>query len=161
MIAILAGSSKLTQFYHFLNTVNSCPFRDEITQVYSGDGTGADQMGIRWAEYKHFPVRRFKAEWHNFDLPMVSRKWRGGKEYNSAAGIYRTHLMVDGAEAYMAVWNGVSPGTKEGIEYSRKKGLLIHVFRYTCPKCREELASLLLCPKCGIRYQVKELILGE
>lgn len=161
MIAILAGSSQLTQVYHMLIAIRTAPFHDEITEVFSGNGGKADEIGIRWAEYKHLPVRRFPAQWNNFDLPMVSRRWRGGKEYNAAAGIYRNHMMVDGAQACIAAWNGNSPGTKDVTDYARKKGLLVYVFRYTCLKCWMELTSLLLCPQCGKRYEVEELILGK
>lgn len=137
----------------------SCPFKDKITKVLSGDGPGADQFGIRWAEKKGIPVERFPAEWNNFELPLTAvRRNFQGKKYNAAAGIYRTHEMINRAEGYISSWNRISPGTQEGIQYALSSGLVTHVFCYTCEKCYTMLTIYLRCPRCNIRYQSDDLI---
>lgn len=161
MIVILAGSSKDIKFYHMLMAIYSAPFHPLITQVYSGLAEGADSFGKQWARNKNIPVRGFKAEWRNFDLPLVAERFdKTGKLYNAAAGIVRNHAMVDeGAQALIAAWDGKSLGTKDTIDYAREKKILVHVLRYTCPKCAEPLSAMKKCYTCLIHYDVKDLLL--
>lgn len=88
-----------------------------ITEVVSGHARGVDLAGEAWAASLNIPIKTFIPDWSGL-----------GK----AAGIIRNHQMGDYAEALIAIWNGYSRGTKDMIEYAKKKG--IRVFVYTPSK---------------------------
>ena len=84
-----------------------------ITEVVSGACRGADLMGEDWAFANGIPIKRFPADWDH-----------DGK----AAGPIRNAQMADYAEALIAVWDGVSRGTKNMIREARKRGLKVYIY---------------------------------
>lgn len=85
----------------------------QITQVVSGGARGVDTMGETWAVKNGVDIKRFPAEWD---------------KYGVSAGPIRNAKMGDYADALIAVWDGVSTGTKNMIEYAKKKGLLTYIY---------------------------------
>lgn len=100
-----------------------------ITEVVSGVAKGVDTLGENWAEKNGIPVKQFRANWDNVMAPnAVVRVNRYGKKYNALAGYWRNQQMAEYADALVAIWDGISNGTKDMIERAEKEGLLIYVY---------------------------------
>ena len=50
------------------------------------------------------------------------------KTHGKRAGFLRNIEMVDTADAVIAIWDGVSRGTKHSIDYARKQGKEVFIF---------------------------------
>lgn len=100
MKVIIAGSRDITDLYLVEDAVLMSKF--EITEVVSGGARGVDKLGEVFANYLSIPVKMFQADWAKF-----------GK----SAGHRRNKEMAQYSDALIAVWDGVSPGTKSMIRY--------------------------------------------
>jgi hypothetical protein len=89
-------------------------------EVISGMAPGADMMGAWWADNRRVPLRRMPARWN---LPDGRR--------DPAAGIKRNLEMANAGTHLLAFWDGESPGTKHMISAAERRGLKVHVVRYT------------------------------
>lgn len=78
----------------------------------SGAAKGVDQLGEVVAMQRGIPLERYPANWTSF-----------GK----AAGYRRNVQMADKAEALIAVWDGVSRGTKHMIDIANERKLRVYV----------------------------------
>lgn len=117
MKTIIAGSRTDTPeltLQHTLMAINDCPW--VITSVVSGCAEGPDTFGAEWATNAGLFVHNYPANW---------------KKYGVRAGHLRNAVMADNAEALIAVWDGVSKGTKNMIAEAKKRGLLIHIHLYS------------------------------
>lgn len=110
MRTIIAGSRDCTDNRELLTALASCGWIP--TTVISGTARGADKLGEMWAAEHKVPCEHFPADWN-----------RHGK----AAGYRRNEQMAESAEALIALWDGVSRGTKHMIDIARRKGLRVHV----------------------------------
>lgn len=112
MRTIIAGSRDIG-----LSTVraamSACPWSDDISVVISGGARGADMNGEEWARERGLPVEQYLPNWHG---------------YGNGAGIRRNIEMGAVAEALVAVWDLVSPGTKHMIEYAESKNRRVFVW---------------------------------
>jgi hypothetical protein len=79
-----------------------------ITKVFSGTASGCDRLGEEWAQKNCIGVKYFPAAWEN------------GRQ--AAA---RNAEMAKEADALIAVWDGVSPGTRLMIDMAHKRGLTV------------------------------------
>ena len=86
----------------------------DITEVVSGGAKGVDRLGEQYAMIRNIPLHIYEADWE-----------RNGR----AAGPLRNKKMAENAEALIAIWDGVSRGTKNMIETAEKHGLLVYVKR--------------------------------
>lgn len=59
MICIIAGSRTITNYEFVESIISKCPFKDEITEVFSGGCKGIDLLGERWAKSHNIPIKRF------------------------------------------------------------------------------------------------------
>jgi hypothetical protein len=99
-------------------------------EVVCGMAKGVDLLGLEFAKRNGLKWWEFPADWDNLDVPnAVIRTKRGGKKYNLNAGFDRNKRMGDFADGLLAVWDGISGGTKQMIEYAQNKGLEIYVYR--------------------------------
>lgn len=112
MKTIIAGSRNITDIRHVFSAARNCGW--EITSVVSGCARGVDSLGEIWALRNNITVYPFPAEW--------------GK-YGKSAGYRRNHEMANNAEALIAIWDGVSMGTKHMIELAQELGLRVYVHR--------------------------------
>lgn len=112
MKTIIAGSREGFVFDEVVKAVEESGF--EITEVVSGGARGVDRFGETWANLNHVPIKQFIPDWDGL-----------GKK----AGHVRNRDMGDYADALVALWDGVSKGTKGMIEYAEKKGLKVYVFK--------------------------------
>lgn len=111
---IVAGGRDFTDYELLKNTLNKFKELVPYFEVVSGNARGADSLGERYARENNLPIKSFKPNWN----------------LGKAAGILRNEEMGDYANALIAFWNSVSPGTKHMINYAHKKGLLVKVVKY-------------------------------
>jgi hypothetical protein len=95
------------------NAIEEAPF--EIDEVVSGTCEGVDKMGEFYAEQNGLEVQRLPALW---DV------------WGKSAGPRRNSLMVEYADALIAVWDGESRGTEDVIEKAQSEDLDVHVYRF-------------------------------
>lgn len=107
---IVAGSRTITNLQVVTVAIERSGFR--VAEVVSGCARGADQLGEAWARSQHLPVKQFPADWDR---------------YGKRAGYLRNELMSEYADALVAIWDGISSGTKHMIEKARERGLKVYV----------------------------------
>lgn len=121
MITVIAGSRHFTDKELFNKGMDSVPFVNEISLVIHGDALGADKLADIWAKGRGIPVKRF---------PVTKEEWEAlGKR----AGPLRNIRMINEADAYIGFWDGISRGTKQGIEYATKLQRRVAVVRIEAP----------------------------
>lgn len=69
---------------------------------------------------------------------------RTGTKYGKRAGFIRNYAMVGAADAVVAVWDGISLGTKHSIGFARSCGKRVFVYMN---KSRGAELSAVRCPK--------------
>jgi hypothetical protein len=110
---IIAGSRTVEQIDLVEQAIAASEFR--ITEVVSGCAPGVDSFGEQWAKRKMIPIKRFPADW---------------RKYGKSAGPRRNEEMAQYADQLIAVWDGVSRGTRDMIERARYCGLAVYVHIY-------------------------------
>lgn len=110
MKTIIAGTSSLNNYQDVLKAIKDSGFN--ITEVVCGMAKGPDTFGEMYAKANHIPVVYFPADWNS---------------HGRAAGPIRNKEMGDYSEALIAIWDGVSKGTKNMIDYALKKRLKVYV----------------------------------
>lgn len=112
MKTIVAGSRHCSDYSIFLKAIQQVPWT--ITEIVSGGAKGIDRLGELYADYKELPLKIFPANWNL---------------HGKAAGFKRNVEMANYAEAVVAIWDGISPGTKHMIKIANDKGLQVYVYR--------------------------------
>lgn len=84
-------------------------------EIVSGKAKGADTLGEEYANSHGLTIKHFPADWAMF----------GGN-----AGYVRNTQMANYADALIAFWDGKSSGTKDMINKSKEKGLIVNVLNY-------------------------------
>jgi hypothetical protein len=107
---IVAGSRDVTDMRYLHKAIKDCGWVPSC--VVSGTARGADRLGETWAVQNGVPCLRFPADWN---------------KHGKSAGYKRNELMADNADALIALWDGVSPGTKHMIDIARRKNLRVYV----------------------------------
>ena len=112
MKTIIAGGRDINNYAYVQAAMESCPWTP--TEVVSGAARGIDTLGEHWARVRKIPIKRFPANW---------------KQYNKAAGLFRNTEMAEYADALVAIWDGKSTGTADMIAKAHLLGLRIHIYR--------------------------------
>ena len=110
MKVIVAGSRSVTSksvVFELLNMVSI-----GVTELVSGAASGVDTLGEEWAKEQGIAIKQFPADWEKL-----------GKR----AGYVRNEQMAEYADALIAIWDGVSPGSKHMIDVARNKDLSVYV----------------------------------
>lgn len=110
MITIIAGSRSIKDMKILKEAIRKSGFHIHV--VLSGGARGVDQLGEGYAAANGLTCKVFLANWS-----------REGKQ----AGIVRNIKMAEYGEALIALWDGVSPGTKHMIATARAAGLKVYV----------------------------------
>ena len=103
----------------------------DITEECCGEASGADTIGRLWAEDHGIPVTSFPADWDNTEVPGAVVKINSwGKKYNAKAGFRRNTEMITYADAVIAMWDGISPGTRHAVREAErlKKPIFVKQF---------------------------------
>jgi len=112
---IIAGSRDLDYPEIVREAIDKSGWRFQIEEVVHGGCRGVDMCAGAWAAEEKIPVRVFPAEWGKHGL---------------RAGPIRNAQMADYADALIAVWDGVSKGTKNMIAEANARMLKVYVYRY-------------------------------
>lgn len=114
MKVIIAGSRHIHDYEIVKEAIKASNFY--ITEVVSGRARGVDQNGEAWAFDNDVVCKMFPADW---------------EKHGKSAGPKRNEQMADyvGKEGgLIAIWDGISKGTKHMIERAKTKGLNVFVF---------------------------------
>jgi hypothetical protein len=111
MKTIIAGSRTIDDYNIIKNAIQCSQFN--ITQVICGGARGADLLGKKWGKENGMPVIDFPANWEAF-----------GKR----AGYLRNVEMAKHGDALIAIWDGVSKGTKHMIDIALARKLKVFVY---------------------------------
>jgi hypothetical protein len=108
---IIAGSRRL---HPDLATITDAVVASgfDVTEVVCGWAEGVDKAGAAWAESRDIRVKHFPVEW---------------KRYGRRAGPIRNTVMVEYADARIALWDGQSNGTRDTLRKAREAGLKVYV----------------------------------
>ncbi len=82
--------------------------------LVSGNAKGPDKLAERWAFERRCSADVYPANW---------------VKHGKSAGPLRNELMASKADALVAFWDGVSPGTRDMIERARKHKLKVAVVK--------------------------------
>ena len=85
------------------------------TDFISGEATGADSLGKKWALSRGYKVALFPAHW---------------ELYGRSAGYRRNEKMAKAATYLVAFWDGRSRGTAHMVSIADKYKLKVHIERY-------------------------------
>ena len=104
--------------------------KDEIV-IISGKANGADTLGEQYAKENGYEIEEYPAQWNDLTAePCKIKHNRYGKPYNALAGFNRNKLMVDSANLVIAFWDNKSNGTRDTINYSKKKNVELEIVSY-------------------------------
>lgn len=112
MIVGVVGSRGFKNYDLLERKLSTAPF--EIDEIISGGAVGADRLAIKYAK-KHGII------WREF-LP-------DHKKYRHAYH-HRNRLIAEASDVLIAFWDTRSTGTKYTIEYMRKLGKPVHIFKF-------------------------------
>ena len=101
MVTAIIGSRNITAF-DLSKVVPS-----DTTVIVSGGATGVDTLAARYARAKRLPLVEFKPNY---------------REFGKGAPFVRNRQIIDYCDNVVAVWDGVSKGTKYTVDYARKQG---------------------------------------
>lgn len=118
MKVIVAGSREINDYDVVKAAIEQSHF--QITEVVCGEARGPDKLGKAWAIANHVSVKSMPADWEKF---------------GRRAGYRRNEEMGDSADALIAVWDGVSKGTKHMIDYMEKLKKPIFIMKIEYNKC--------------------------
>ncbi|CCF85392.1 SLOG family protein [Nitrolancea hollandica] len=117
MKVIIAGSREVTDYQVVAEAVELSGWGDQITEVVSGAARGVDTLGEHWAtnrdRRRFIEVTRYRAKWG---------------VYGPTAGKRRNWQMAEYADALVAVWDGMSPGTAHMIAAMTKLRKPVYVY---------------------------------
>jgi len=119
MRTIIAGSRGISDVRLVKEAVEKSDFL--ITEIVSGHARGVDKAGERYAESADIDLVIFPANWN---------------KHGYSAGHIRNERMARYAIAdesrpggLIAIWDGVSRGTKNMIDTANRLGLKVFIFR--------------------------------
>ena len=109
MKIVVAGSRTYKNQEHIYSVLNAVVQKSDI--LLQGGARGVDTIAATWARTHGVACRTFVAQWD---------------EFGKAAGMRRNREMACVADALIAFWNGMSPGTGNMIRQMqlRKKPIL-------------------------------------
>jgi len=93
----VVGSRDFDDFDFFVKIMDRLRLVKEIDAIISGGARGVDAMAEHYAEVNDIPTIIHPAEWD---------------KYGKGAGFIRNKLIWDDADMGLAIWDGVSKGTK-------------------------------------------------
>ncbi len=110
MKVIVAGSRDITNETLLAVAVFRAGFK--IDEVVCGMARGVDEMGWHYGYAMNIPVKEYPANWD---------------KYGKRAGYVRNADMAEYADALIAIWDGVSKGTKHMIDIMEKLNKPVYV----------------------------------
>ena len=115
MKIIIAGGRDFDNYDLLCQKVDKILSRQSEIEIVSGTAKGADKLGERYATERGYPIKRFPADWG---------------QYEKRAGYIRNEDMAEYSDALIAFWNNKSKGTKHMIDIAKQEGLLVRIIIY-------------------------------
>ncbi len=137
MKIIIAGSRSITDYKSVEDAMFKSNAYKVVTEVVSGGARGVDTLAVDWAKKHNVKYTVKKADWNNLKAPgaevVIDEKDTSPgpafRYYNARAGLQRNEEMGKYADALVAIWDGKSTGTLHMINYMKKLGKKVFVFR--------------------------------
>lgn len=85
-------------------------FSDAI--IISGGAKGADTIAETFAISHNLPITIYKPDY---------------KKHGKAAPLIRNRMIIDNCDQVIAIWDGISKGTKFTLDYAKKQGKPIEI----------------------------------
>lgn len=122
MILLVSGSRTITNYKLVEKAIFDIHFQDsfnppgKITRIIAGEAQGVDQLAKQMAHRHSFPYTGYPARW---------------EQYGKRAGYIRNKQMLEEGKPDMvlAIWDGISRGTKNMIELAQQVGIETRVVR--------------------------------
>lgn len=126
MKTIIAGSRNIQCYSCLVKAVELAKVLKEIeiSEVISGGAKGVDTLAIQYAKKNHIKYQIYIADWN---------------KYGKKAGFLRNTEMANNSDALIAVWDGVSKGTKHMIDIAQKQGLKTFIYKIKAPSTSPSL----------------------
>lgn len=113
MKLIVAGSRNIIDYEAVKSAIDDLMNKGlEITVIIDGAARGVDTLASRYATEHGIENIRVPADW---------------KKYHRGAGKVRNSQMAEMGDVLLALWDGVSGGTKNMIQIANKRGIPVHV----------------------------------
>ena len=116
MKLLIVGSRSITKFDL------SAYINGEVDLIISGGANGIDKLAEAYADKKRISKLILRPNY---------------KKYGKGAPLHRDDEMVDIADAVLAIWDGVSRGTRHTVEYAKSCGKPITVINPNADACSE------------------------
>lgn len=102
----------------------------ELVSGMDGYAGSPDMMGVAWANSRGLPIKPFPADWKDLSHPdrILKRRKSTGEEYDAKAGPRRNEEMGLYAGGLIAIWDGVSDGTRNMLQIARRHRLPIYLY---------------------------------
>jgi hypothetical protein len=115
---IIAGSRTITDYSALVHALTNAIKANVITpaqsfEIVSGGAKGVDML-----------ARRYATEF-NYKLTEMKPQYKGN--YDRGAPLRRNIDIANYGDVLIAIWDGISPGTKHIIEYMQKLGKPVYV----------------------------------
>ena len=128
---VIAGCRDYNNYEEAESYIDFCTknIKKEYNLVFvSGDCSGADKLGERYAAEHGYKIEVYPAEW---------------KKYGPQAGPIRNMKMVQSADAVVAFWDNESSGTRNIIDCARQENIPYKVIGSMYFYKRKEIKDLL------------------
>ncbi len=114
MKVIIAGSRTITSMTDLEKAIELTNLNTSIriTTLICGMARGVDTLAYNWAKKQGIPIEEYPANWNL---------------YGKSAGYKRNVQMAENAEALIALWDGVSKGTKHMIDIAKERNLIVYI----------------------------------
>ena len=111
MKLLICGSRPITAYNLLLEALKESGYKP--TSLISGGSPGVDKLAERYAEETGLPITVVRPDY---------AKYKG-----KHASIIRNCEMVLACDAVLALWNGISRGTRFTFEYGKKKNKPVYI----------------------------------
>ena len=115
-IIVAGGRDAEPALYLVDKAIEESGMKKDMTQLVHGAARGIDSAAGEWAKINNIPVHVFPADW---------------SKYGKSAGPIRNKQMAEYADALIAIWDGISRGTKHMIETAESMNLKIYIYDYS------------------------------
>jgi hypothetical protein len=105
----VVGSRNITDYEYVVNILKQY----EISHIVSGGANGIDSMAEQYANEHNIPTTIYKPDW---------------KKYGRGAGFVRNKQIIDDSDCVIAIWDGVSKGTKNSIDHAKKQNKQLFIW---------------------------------
>lgn len=115
MKVIVAGTRDFYDYELLEQKLNRVLVNLKDVEIVSGNASGADSLGERYALEHGLKLTKFPADW---------------SKYGKRAGYIRNKQMAEYAQCLVAFWDGVSRGTKLMIDLAYEYKLQVRVIKF-------------------------------